>query len=332
MKVLDLFSGIGGFSVGLERAGFETVAFCEIEEYPRSVLKKHWPDVPVYGDIKQLTATQLRADGIVPELICGGFPCQPFSVAGRQRGKQDERHLLPEMLRLIRECKPRWVIGENVTGLIKLGLDEVLTSLEAEGYTTWSFIIPAVAVNAPHQRDRLWIIAHADGEREPDGSQHEQRLAVGNTRRRRLEGVNGRGHGQEPEDGCSQSSGETVSDADNPRGGASQHGAERKGSPDQQGWQEHSLAEFSGRSADISDASASRLQGDVRQGQTGAQGEPEGYFTQRGWWEFEPAICRVANGVRHRSHRIKGLGNAVIPAIPEIIGRTILRFEASNGK
>ena len=102
MKVLDLFSGIGGFSVGLERAGFETVAFCEIEEYPRAVLKKHWPDVPIYGDIKELTATKLRADGIVPELICGGFPCQPFSVAGRQRGQQDERHLWPEMYRLIR--------------------------------------------------------------------------------------------------------------------------------------------------------------------------------------------------------------------------------------
>ena len=289
MKVLDLFSGIGGFSIGLERAGFETVAFCEIEEYPRAVLKRHWPNVPVYGDIKQLTGEQLRADGIVPDVICGGYPCQPFSVAGRQRGEQDERHLWPEMLRLIRECRPRWVVSENVSGHIKLGLDEVLASLEAEGYTVWTFIIPACAVNAPHKRDRLWIVAHADSEGQSDGSQHEQRLAVGNTGSCGCSGFDGRRSGQEPQNGCTQSSGGLVSHA-----------------------------------------SASGLQGNVWQGQTGSEGQPEGHLAQRGWWEFEPNVGRVANGVPARSHRIKGLGNAVVPQIPQMIGQTILAFEAER--
>jgi len=286
MKVLDLFSGIGGFSIGLERAGFETVAFCEIEEYPRAVLKRHWPNVPVYGDIKQLTGEQLRADGIVPELIVGGFPCQPFSVAGRQRGEQDERHLWPEMLRLIRECRPRWVIGENVSGLVKLGLDEVLASLEAEGYTAWTFIIPACAVNAPHKRDRLWIVAHADSEGQSDGSQHEQRLAVGNTGSCGCSGFDGRRSGQEPENGCTQSSGGLVSHAD-----------------------------------------STRLQGHGREHEL-PEGEREEPIGRSCWWEFEPNVGRVANGVPARSHRIKGLGNAVVPQIPEIIGQTILAFEA----
>jgi len=160
VKVLDLFSGIGGFSIGLEKAGFETVAFCEIEEYPRAVLRRHWPDVPIYGDIKQLTGEQLRADGIVPNLICGGYPCQPFSVAGQRRGAEDDRHLWPEVHRLVTEIRPSWCIFENVAGHIKLGLDEVLSDLEGEGYAARTYNIPACAVDARHQRQRVWIVAH----------------------------------------------------------------------------------------------------------------------------------------------------------------------------
>ena len=131
MRVLDLFSGIGGFSLGLERAGMETVAFCEIEEFPRKVLAKHWPGVPIHKDIRDL-----KGDAIGPvDLICGGYPCQPFSTAGKRRGKEDDRHLWPEYLRLIREIRPTWVIGENVAGHISMGLDQVLADLEGEGYT-----------------------------------------------------------------------------------------------------------------------------------------------------------------------------------------------------
>ena len=163
MKVLDLFSGIGGFSLGLERAGMDTLAFCEIEEYPQKVLKKHWPDVPLFEDVRELTKEKIEdATGYVPELICGGYPCQPFSVAGKQRGAEDDRHLWPEVYRLIKSIKPRWVVCENVAGHINLGLDEVLASLEAEGYTWWAFVIPACAVDGYHRRDRVWIVANSN--------------------------------------------------------------------------------------------------------------------------------------------------------------------------
>ena len=163
MRVLDLFSGIGGFSLGLERAGMTTVAFCEIEEFQRKILKKHWPDVPIHHDIRQLKTWGWERGSI--DVICGGYPCQPFSTAGKRRGREDDRHLWPEYLRLIRELHPRWVIGENVAGHISMGLDEMLSDLENEGYTTQTFVIPACAVDALHRRDRIWIVAHANSER-----------------------------------------------------------------------------------------------------------------------------------------------------------------------
>jgi len=184
MKVLDLFSGIGGFSLGLERAGMTTVAFCEIEEFPRKVLAKHWPDVPIYPDVRELTKEQLDNDGITVDVICGGYPCQPFSTAGKRRGAEDDRHLWPEYLRLIREIKPRYVIGENVAGHISMGLDTVLSDLEGEGYTWQAFVIPACAVNAPHRRDRVWIIAnstklHSNGGRTDKGKSKGQKPELG---------------------------------------------------------------------------------------------------------------------------------------------------------
>ena len=169
ITTLDLFAGIGGFSLGLEATGFfRTTCFVENEPYCQAVLKHHWPDVPVLGDIRDVRREDLPDPN--PGLICGGFPCQPFSHAGKQRAQDDPRHLWPEMFRLIRECRPTWIVGENVTGLIKLGLDEVLSDLEGEGYATRTFNIPACAVGAPHLRQRLWIVAHSDSESEPDGA------------------------------------------------------------------------------------------------------------------------------------------------------------------
>lgn len=176
MKVLDLFSGIGGFSLGLERAGMETVAFCEFDEKCRQVLKKHWPDVPQYHDVRTLTAEQLEHDGIKDiGLVCGGYPCQPFSTAGKREGENDDRHLWPEIKRLLTEYieigkpVPRCLF-ENVAGHVTLGLDSVLADLETLGYACWPLIIPACAVGAYHRRDRIWIIAHSDSA--ADGEQH----------------------------------------------------------------------------------------------------------------------------------------------------------------
>ena len=155
LRHLDLFSGLGGFSLGLEATGgFETVAFCDIEKFSRKVLKKHWPTVKQYKDIKELTYEQIKEDTLAPiDIITGGYPCQPFSVAGSQLGEKDKRHLWPDMFRIIKECKPTWVIGENVGGHIKLGLDTVLQDLESEGYSVRAFSISASSIGANHQRE-----------------------------------------------------------------------------------------------------------------------------------------------------------------------------------
>ena len=158
IKVLDLFSGIGGFSLGLDRAGMETVAFCENDKFCQKVLAKHWPDVPIHNNIEELDGREYK--GTV-DLVCGGFPCQPFSVAGDQRGADDDRALWPEMLRVIREVEPSWVIFENVPGIINMELDNCLSSLEDSGYSCQTFVIPACAVDAPHRRDRVWVVGNA---------------------------------------------------------------------------------------------------------------------------------------------------------------------------
>ena len=164
LKHLDLFSGIGGFSLGLEATGgFETVAFCDIDQYPRQVLQKHWPHVKQYEDIKELNYERLKADGIDSiDIITGGYPCQPFSVAGRKKGEEDPRHLWPEYFRLVKELRPTWVIGENVSGHIKLGLDTVIEDLESEDYSVRPFSISASSIGANHQRERIWIVAYSE--------------------------------------------------------------------------------------------------------------------------------------------------------------------------
>ena len=163
-KHLDLFSGIGGFSLGLEATGaFETVAFCDYDQYCQKVLRKHWPWVTIYDDVKELNSERLSANGHTEvDIITGGYPCQPFSIAGRQKGEQDPRHVWPEMFRLVKELRPTWVIGENVSGHIKLGLDTVLENLESEGYAARAFSISASSIGANHQRERVWIIAHSN--------------------------------------------------------------------------------------------------------------------------------------------------------------------------
>ncbi len=165
LRILDLFSGIGGFSLGLEATGhFETAAFCEIEPYCKKILKKHWPDVPIFDDIHKLKGTDI---GTV-DIITGGYPCQPFSVAGKQKAEQDPRHLWPEYFRLIKELRPTWVIGENVSGHIKLGLDSVLEDLASEGYSTRTFSISASSIGANHKRERIWTVANSNSKRQQE--------------------------------------------------------------------------------------------------------------------------------------------------------------------
>jgi len=180
LRTLDLFSGIGGFTLGLDSTGyFETVAFCEIEAFPCKVLNKHWPEVPIYNDVKELSYEKLQADGIISrrrgiDVICGGYPCQPFSVAGRQGGEDDPRHLWPEYFRLVRELRPHYAIGENVGGHLRLGLDTVLEDLDSENYTVRCFSVEAASLGAPHRRERIFWIA----DRNPNGSNVDQKQKV----------------------------------------------------------------------------------------------------------------------------------------------------------
>ena len=162
--MLSLFAGIGGFDLAAEWAGIETAAQVEIDGYCRKILKKNFPQAIQYGDIKQFGRKDLST---AIDIICGGFPCQPYSAAGLRKGKEDARHLWPEMLRIVREFRPRWVLGENVYGLITwsegMVFDQVHLDLEAEGYQVQSIVLPAAATDAPHRRDRIWIIAYANG-------------------------------------------------------------------------------------------------------------------------------------------------------------------------
>ena len=170
---VDLCSGIGGFALGFQWAGLSRpVLFCDIEEWSRKVLAKHWPDVPISDDVKELANDPRR---LVPDcdILSCGYPCQPFSQAGVRRGEEDDRHIWPEILTIVQAKLPRWVVCENVAGHISLGLDQVLSDLESEGYTVQPFVVPACAVDAPHRRDRVWIIAsHADCESQSDVTGH----------------------------------------------------------------------------------------------------------------------------------------------------------------
>lgn len=170
MRALSLFSGIGGIDLAAEWAGIDTVAFCEFADFPREVLKKHWPNVPIFKDVKTLNKEMLEKEGVIDryrtiDLIHGGFPCQPYSQAGKQRGKEDDRDLWPEMFRIIREIQPTWVVGENVANFANMELDRTLFDLESEGYETSTFVLPACSVDAKHQRFRTFIVAHANSKR-----------------------------------------------------------------------------------------------------------------------------------------------------------------------
>jgi DNA (cytosine-5)-methyltransferase 1 len=175
MNVLDLFSGIGGISLGLERAGMRTVAFCECEPFARAILRKHWPDVPQYDDIRTLSAARLAADGIGVDVICGGFPCQDISSAGYKAGLSGDRSgLWVEYARLIRELRPAYVVVENVAALLNRGASDVLGDLAEIGYDAEWHCVSAAQLGASHHRDRFYLVAYPDSDSESDVSEHDE--------------------------------------------------------------------------------------------------------------------------------------------------------------
>jgi len=279
LNTLDLFAGIGGFSLGLERTGgFRTVAFCEIDKKAQKVLNKHWPDVPVFEDVSALTKEKLDEQGISVDVITGGFPCQDISLAGKGAGLEGERSgLWFQFHRLIKEIQPKYAIIENVSALRSRGLDQVLWSLAEIGYDAEWHCIPAAAVGAPHRRDRVWIVANAKG------SKWDERL-----------------YG--------------VSFAE-----------------DSEGWVR---GEAGTSSSLVANATSIGPQG---QGQpvepihptplVDGQAIESIYGRVASVWAVEPDVGRVANGVPNRVDRLKQLGNAVVPQIPQLLGEAILAWE-----
>ena len=167
LKHVDLCSGIGGFALGFRMAQLSNpILFCDIEPWCRKILKQHWADVPIYEDVKEIANDPERFIPRRPDILTAGYPCQPFSVAGRRKGEKDDRHIWPEIFSIIQSRRPTWTVFENVRGHITMGLDSVLADLEREGYSTRTFIVPAIGVDAPHKRDRVWIVSHIpDSER-----------------------------------------------------------------------------------------------------------------------------------------------------------------------
>jgi len=293
LKVLDLFSGIGGFSLGLESTGyFETVAFCEKDEFCKKVLQKHWSQLKIYDDVRSLHDTKIQAD-----VVTGGFPCQSFSQAGLQKGRTDDRWLWNEMFDVIKQVKPRWVIGENVQGIINIEegmvLRQVQNDLDSEGFKVQCFIIPASGIGAWHNRNRVWILACNISD--TNSIRHRR----GNSTRCADEEWTFLPREQE---------GGKMGSKTERRSNVSDTMSER--------FQKHNISQkpkkqnFSSRKVN----------------------EDE---TKQTWWQTESRICGVPDGVsygvdRDRAKRIKALGNSIVPQIARQIGLAIMEAENDN--
>lgn len=300
LTVGSLFAGIGGFDLGLERAGMRVLWQCEIDPYCQRVLAKHWPDVLRVPDIRDVRA------GTVPavDVLCGGFPCPGFSNAGLRLGFADPRSALWfEMLRVVRELRPRYVIVENVAALVSRGLGEVLGGLAACGYDAEWDCIPASAVGAPHRRDRVWIVAYPDGRglqelRERDRDEAQPRLAAS---------LRDDAHGLRP----------AVAYAQQPR----LEGRGRVAREPQEPESRHDgpLADAAWHVRAEQEASGAEWQ------RVGASSELVG--ARADWWLSEPDVGRVAHGIPARVDRLGSLGNALVPQIAEWIGQRIIEWE-----
>ena len=303
LKVLDLFSGIGGFSLGLHSTGiFDTIKFVEFDEFCQKILKKNYPNVPIEGDIKNVRGREFEAD-----IIVGGFPCQPFSVAGKQKGRDDNRYLWPEMFRLIKEIKPEFVIGENVQGLVNLQngmvLRQVQDDLVGQGFEVQCFLIPASGIGAWHQRFRVWIVGH---------SKHNGLLAT--EKRSRNQEVNGR---------TQEGQNETIE-------------LERTSGSRNNEDVSNTIGQLSdGCSSTTRDSEAELIRLECNEGwhwnKVRSEAErcsEQNESTNQTWWQIESDLCGVPNGIsreldKDRANRIKSLGNAIVPQMARIFGLAI---------
>jgi DNA (cytosine-5)-methyltransferase 1 len=302
LKLLDLFSGIGGFSYGLEQTqGFETIAFCEKDAFCQKVLQKHWKNIKIYDDIRDIKGSTIKAD-----IVTGGFPCQPFSIAGKQRGTDDDRYLWDETIRVVAETKPRWFIGENVDGLVNIQegkvLQQIQKDLEAESFQVQCVIIPASGIGAWHQRKRIWIVGY---------SKHNG-----------LSSTKIKGRNSETSEWSSQRQNEAKQ-------------FERTSRSTNNGSLSNSIGiKLDGCSdaSRISETKQSRLDSNKKRNWNEVRSKAERCSEQASWWQTQSKLCGVPNGIsteldKDRANRIKSLGNSIVPEIVKELGLAILAAE-----
>ncbi len=363
LKLLDLFSGIGGFSLGLESTGqFETIAFVEKDEFCQKVLKKNFNNIPIESEVRNVKGDRYTAD-----IITGGFPCQPFSVAGKRKGTDDDRYLWDETIRIIRECKPRWFIGENVEGIINIQegvvLRQVCDDLEKEGFEVQCVVIPASGIGAWHQRKRVWIIAHSNSNRdryeitrsngEEKEIQREHRKKNSSTWKsirantHDVSNTNSRLSVRENEEVQARRNTSTTSGEDVPNSDSIRH---RRWSSEgctnerwsflpreQEGREMGSEAQRCNGDDANSNSEGSQGHGvsthmETKQRQVSSENSIE---EQQTWWEAQSDICRNVNGIsyeldKNRANRIKSLGNSIVPLIARELGLAIIKAETDG--
>ena len=305
LKLLDLFSGIGGFSYALEQTqGFETIAFCEKDAFCQKVLQKHWNNIKIYDDIRDIKGSTIKAD-----IVTGGFPCQPFSVAGKQRGTDDDRYLWDETIRVVAETKPKWFIGENVDGLVNISegkvLQQIQKDLEAESFQVQCLIIPASGIGAWHQRKRIWIVGYSEHNGSLSNSENWIRQQTKWQRRKSFRGRSNDRSWFENERSKAKSN--------VPNSEILRHGR---------------------RSGEECRIKERKLQ-QTEQKRSSFRSEAERCSSQddtSSWWQTQSKLCGVPNGISYgldkdRTNRIKSLGNSIVPEIVKELGLAILAAE-----
>ena len=331
MNVLDLFSGIGGFSFGLESTGFfKTIAFVEKDKFCQKVLQKNFPNIPIEDEVRNVKGERFKAD-----VITGGFPCQPFSVAGKRRGTEDDRFLWDETIRIVSEQKPKWFIGENVDGIINIQdgmvFRQIHDDLESEGFEVQSLVIPASGIGAWHQRKRVWIIGYSDS----------------NANAKKEQSSNGPENSFPKEHRSKDSSiqltrGTTNNSLSNSIGfklnGCSNASRVREAEQDRlDSNKERNRNEIRSEAERCSEQAISNSNGERQQKQLwskSAKKEKSG-FECESWWEAQSKLCGVPDGVstqlhKDRANRIKALGNSIVPQIAREIGKAIMEAELGS--
>ena len=333
LKLLDLFSGIGGFSLGLESTGFfETIAFVEKDKFCQKVLKKNFNNIPIEEDIRNVKGSNYAAD-----VITSGFPCQPFSVAGKRKGTDDDRYLWDETIRVVAECKPSWFIGENVEGLININngmvLRQVQTDLEDQGFQVQCIIVPAAGIGAFHQRKRIWIIGFNATNSNNNGSYRSQRDATKQSCNEQKDRLSFRDDKDVPNSDSKLSNG---------CGSSTRNSSTKfKGMECNQSWNWNEVRSKAERCSeqdreDVQHSNNQRCEESNISKESNKQDIHSGKFdstrTDKTWWQTQSEFCGIPDGIsttldKDRSNRIKSLGNSIVPQIARQLGLSIMEAE-----